>query len=325
MKIYQTNEIKNISLLGSKGSGKTTLAEAMLFECGVIKRRGSVEAKNTVCDYFPVEKEYGSSVFSTVFYAEFLNKKLNVIDCPGADDYVGNAITALNMTDTGVILVDAQYGVEVGTQNIFRTTASLKKPVIFALNQLDGEKADYDNVLEQMREIFGKKVIPIQYPLASGPSFNSMIDVLLMKKYSWGPDGGVPTIEEIPEAEMPKALELHQQLVEAAAENDETLMEKFFEQGHLSEDEMRDGIRKGLVDRSIFPVFCVSALKDMGVRRMMEFLGNVVPFVEQMPAPVDTKGNEIRPDSNGPLSIFMFKTTVEPHIGEVQYFKVMSG
>ncbi|MDE5812228.1 MAG: elongation factor G, partial [Muribaculaceae bacterium] len=302
-----------------------TLAEAMLFECGVIKRRGSVEAKNTVCDYFPVEKEYGSSVFSTVFYAEFLNKKLNVIDCPGADDYVGNAITALNMTDTGVILVDAQYGVEVGTQNIFRTTASLKKPVIFALNQLDGEKADYDNVLEQMREIFGKKVIPIQYPLASGPSFNSMIDVLLMKKYSWGPDGGVPTIEEIPEAEMPKALELHQQLVEAAAENDETLMEKFFEQGHLSEDEMRDGIRKGLVDRSIFPVFCVSALKDMGVRRMMEFLGNVVPFVEQMPAPVDTKGNEIRPDSNGPLSIFMFKTTVEPHIGEVQYFKVMSG
>ena len=161
MKIYQTNEIKNISLLGSKGSGKTTLAEAMLFECGVIKRRGSVEAKNTVSDYFPVEKEYGYSVFSTVFYAEFLNKKINVIDCPGADDFVGNAVTALNVTDTGVILVDAQYGVEVGTQNIFRTTASLNKPVIFAINQLDGEKADYDNTLEQMREIFGKKIVPM--------------------------------------------------------------------------------------------------------------------------------------------------------------------
>ncbi len=198
MKIYQTNEIKNISLLGSKGSGKTTLAEAMLFECGVIKRRGSVEAKNTVSDYFPVEKEYGYSVFSTVFYAEFLNKKINVIDCPGADDFVGNAVTALNVTDTGVILVDAQYGVEVGTQNIFRTTASLNKPVIFAINQLDGEKADYDNTLEQMREIFGKKIVPIQYPLSCGPTFNAMIDVLLMKKYSWGPEGGVPTIEEIP-------------------------------------------------------------------------------------------------------------------------------
>ena len=170
MKVYQTNEIKNISLLGSKGSGKTTLAEAMLFECGVIKRRGTVEAKNTVCDYFPVEKEYGSSVFSTVIYAEFLGKKLNVIDCPGADDFVGNAVTALNVTDTGLIVVNAQYGVEVGTQNIFRTTAGVNKPVIFALNQLDGEKADYDNVMEQMREVFGPKIVAIQYPLQCGPS-----------------------------------------------------------------------------------------------------------------------------------------------------------
>ncbi len=325
MKVYQTNEIKNIALLGSKGSGKTTLAEAMLYECGVIKRRGTVDAKNTVSDYFPVEKEYGYSVFSTVFYAEFLGKKLNVIDCPGADDFVGSAITALSVTDTGLIVINGQYGVEVGTQNIFRTTASLKKPVIFAMNQLDGEKADYDNVLEQMKEIFGSKVVPIQYPLTCGPGFNAMIDVLLMKKYSWGPDGGVPTIEEIPAEEMEKAKELHQQLVEAAAENDETLMEKFFDQGHLTEDEMREGIRKGLVDRSIFPVFCVSAEKDMGVRRMMEFLGNVVPFVEDMPAPIDANGEEVKPDSNGPLSLYVFKTTVEPHIGEVSYFKVMSG
>lgn len=325
MKVYQTNEIKNIALLGGKGSGKTTLTESMLFECGVIKRRGTIDAKNTVSDYFPVEKEYGYSVFSTVFYAEFLNKKLNVIDCPGGDDFVGNAITALNVTDTGVILVNAQYGVEVGTQNIFRTTASLHKPVIFAINQLDGEKADYENVIEQMREIFGKKVIAIQYPLQSGSGFNSFIDVLLMKKYSWGPDGGVPVIEDIPDDQLEHARELHQQLVEAAAENDETLMEKFFEQGHLTEDEMREGIRKGLMDRSIFPVFCVSALKDMGVRRMMEFLGNVVPFVEDMPAPIDTEGQEVKPDSNGPLSFYVFKTTVEPHIGEVSYFKVMSG
>ncbi|MDE5665983.1 MAG: elongation factor G, partial [Duncaniella sp.] len=325
MKVYQTNEIKNIALLGSKGSGKTTLAEAMLYECGVIKRRGTIEAKNTVSDSFPVEKEYGYSVFSTVFYAEFLNKKLNVIDCPGADDFVGNAITALNVTDTGVILINSQYGVEVGTQNIFRTTQSLKKPVIFALNQLDGEKADYENVMEQMREHFGKKIVAIQYPIQCGSGFNAMIDVLLMKKYSWGPEGGTPTIEDIPEEEQEKAHEMHQALVEAAAENDETLMEKFFDQGHLSEDEMREGIRKGLVDRSIYPVFCVSAAKDMGVRRMMEFLGNVVPFVEEMPAPETTEGVKVSPDSNGPLSLYFFKTTVEPHIGEVSYFKVMSG
>ena len=325
MKTYQTKEIKNIALLGSKGSGKTTLAESMLYECGVIKRRGTVAANNTVCDYFPVEKEYGYSVFSTVFYAEFLGKKLNVIDCPGADDFVGSAITALNVTDTGVILVNAQYGVEVGTQNIFRTTASLNKPVIFAMNQLDGEKADYENVLEQMRDIFGPKVVPVQYPIVSGPGFNAMIDVLLMKKYSWGPEGGTPTIEEIPAEEHARAMEYHRALVEAAAENDETLMEKFFEEEHLSEDELRMGIRKGLIDRSIYPLFCVSAEKDMGVRRMMEFLGNVVPFVEDMPAPVDTAGEEVKPDANGPLSIYVFKTTVEPHIGEVSYFKVMSG
>ncbi|MDE5805218.1 MAG: elongation factor G, partial [Paramuribaculum sp.] len=310
---------------GSKGCGKTTLAESMIFECGVIKRRGTVEAKNTVSDYFPVEKEYGYSVFSTIFYAEFLGKKLNVIDCPGADDFVGNAITALNVTDTGVIVINSQYGVEVGTQNIFRTASSLNKPIIFALNQLDGDKVDFENVYEQMKDVFGNKIVLVQYPLATGAGFNAMIDVLLMKKYSWGPDGGVPVIEEIPESEMPRALDLHQKLVEAAAENDETLMEKFFDQGHLTEDEMREGIRKGLVDRSVFPVFCVSAAKDMGVRRMMEFLGNVVPFVEDMPAPETVEGEEVAPDSNGPLSLYMFKTTVEPHIGEVSYFKVMSG
>lgn len=325
MKVYKTDEIKNIALLGSKGSGKTTLAEAMLYECGVIKRRGNIESGNTVCDYFPVEKEYGYSVFSTVFYAEFLNKKLNVIDCPGADDFVGSAITALNVTDTGVIVVDGQYGVEVGTQNIFRTTDQLHKPVIFALNQLDGEKADYDNVMAQLREAFGNRIVAVQYPIQCGPGFNAMIDVLLMKMYTWGPEGGVPTISEIPADQMDKAKELNRLLVEAAAENDEALMDKYIEQEMLTEDEMRLGIRKGLIDRSIYPVFCVSALKDMGVRRMMEFLGNVVPFIDEMPAPVNTNGNEVKPNSDGPTSIFVFKTSVEPHIGEVSYFKVMSG
>ncbi|MDE6443271.1 MAG: elongation factor G [Muribaculaceae bacterium] len=325
MKIYKTDEIKNIALIGSKGSGKTTLAESMLFECGVIKRRGFIEGANTVSDYFPVEKEYGYSVFSTVFNAEFNGKKLNVIDCPGADDFVGNSYTALGVCDTGVIVVDAEYGVEVGTQNIFRTTGKLKKPVVFALNQIDGEKADYEHVMEQLHEHFGSKVVAVQYPLESGPGFHSMIDVLLMKKYEWGPNGGVPTVTEIPEDQMERANELHNTLVEAAAENDETLMDKYFEQGHLTEDEMREGIRKGLIDRSIFPVFIVSALKDMGVRRMMEFLGNVCPFVSDMPAPETVNGVAVPPDSSGPLSVFFFKTSVEPHIGEVSYFKVMSG
>lgn len=325
MKVYQTNEIKNIALLGSSGSGKTTLVEAMLFESGVIKRRGSIAAKNTVSDYFPVEQEYGYSVFSTVLHVEWNNKKLNIIDCPGSDDFVGSTVTALNVTDTAIILLNGQYGVEVGTQNHFRYTEKLNKPVIFLVNQLDNEKSDYDNILEQLKEAYGSKVVPIQYPISTGPGFNALIDVLLMKKYSWKPEGGAPVIEDIPAEELEKATEMHKALVEAAAENDEGLMEKFFEQDSLSEDEMREGIRKGLVARGMFPVFCVCGGKDMGVRRLMEFLGNVVPFVSEMPKVQNTEGKEVAPDVNGPESLYFFKTSVEPHIGEVSYFKVMSG
>ena len=325
MRVYQTNEIKNIALVGSAGSGKTTLAESMLFEAGIIKRRGTVEAKNTVSDYFPVEQEYGYSVFPTVFHAEWNNKKLNIIDCPGSDDFVGGTITALNVTDEAVILINGQYGPEVGTQNHFRYTEKLKKPVIFLINQLDSDKCDFDAIIAIMQEIYGPKCVQIQYPISTGPGFNSLIDVLLMKKYSWKPEGGAPTIEDIPAEEMDKAMELHKALVEAAAENDEGLMEKFFEEETLTEDELREGIRKGLVTRSIFPVFCVCAGKDMGVRRLMEFLGNVVPFVSEMPKLHNTRGEEVTPDSNGPESLYFFKTGMEPHIGEVSYFKVMSG
>lgn len=325
MRVYQTNEIKNIALLGSAGSGKTTLAEAMLYESGLIKRRGSVEAKNTVSDYFPVEQEYGYSVFSTVFNVEWNNKKLNIIDCPGSDDFVGGAITALNVTDQAVISINGQYGPEVGTQNNFRYTEKLKKPVIFLVNQLDSDKCDFDSIISSMQDIYGPKCVQIQYPITTGPGFNALIDVLLMKKYSWKPEGGAPIIEDIPAEEMDKAMELHKALVEAAAENDETLMEKFFEEETLTEDEMREGIRKGLVTRSIFPVFCVCAGKSMGVHRLMEFLGNVVPFVSEMPKVHNTRGEEVAAESAGPESIYFFKTGVEPHIGEVSYFKVMSG
>jgi len=325
MRTYQTHEIKNIALLGNDGSGKTTLTESLLYEAGIIKRRGRITQHNTVSDYFPVEQEYGYSVFSTVFHVEWNGKKLNIIDCPGSDDFVGSALTALNVTDTCVLLLKGSSGVEVGTQNHFRYAEKLAKPVIFLVNQLDDENLDYDHLVAQLREIYGSKVVPVQYPVKTGPDFNCLIDVLLMKKYSWGPEGGAPTIEEIPEEEKEKAMEMHKALVEAAAENDESLMEKFFESESLTEDEMREGIRKGLASRGMFPVFCVCAVKDMGVRRLMEFLGNVVPFVDEMPKVHNTRGEEVVPSSDGPTSLYFFKTAVEPHIGEVQYFKVMSG
>jgi len=325
MKVYQSNEIKNISLLGSSGSGKTTLVEAMLYESGVIKRRGTVIGQNTVSDYFPVEKEYGYSVFSTIIQTEWLNKKLNFIDCPGSDDFIGGVVTSLNVTDTALILLNTQYGVEVGTNNHFRYTEKFNKPVIFVTNHLDQEKADFDRTLLQLKENFGNKVVQIQYPIVTGPQFNAVVDVLKMKMYQWKPEGGVPEVLEIPDYEIEKAQELHNVLVEAAAEHDEELMEKFFDQGSLTEDELRIGIRKGMVHRDMFPVFCVCAGRDMCVRRLMEFVGNVSPSVSQTEKPKTIDGIEVTADSNGPTSIYIFKTSVEPHIGEVSYFKVMSG
>ena len=324
MKAYKTNEIKNIAILGNDGAGKTTLTESLLFEAGLINRRGSVSAKNTASDYFPVEQEYGYSVFSTVFHAEANGKKLNFIDCPGSDDFAGAAITALNVTDTALILM-GRNGVEVATQNHFRYTEKLGKPVIFVLNQVDDERFDYDSLVEKTKTAFGSKVMPIQFPVATGPDFNAFIDVLTMKKYSWGAEGGKPKVEDIPADLMDKATEMHMALVEAAAEHDEALMEKFFESEELTDDEIREGVRKGLATRGIYPLVLTSAAKDMGVNRLMEFLGNVVPFVSDMPKVPNAAGEEVAPDANGPVSLFFFKTSMEPHIGEVQYFKVMSG
>lgn len=325
MKTYQTNEIRNIAILGSSGAGKTTLAEAMLYEAGVIKRRGRIEDGNTVSDYFPVEKEYGYSVFSSIISVEWMDRKLNFIDCPGSDDFIGNVVTSLNVTDTALMVLNAQYGLEVGTINQLRYIKKLNKPLIFVVNQLDHPKADFENVISQLKADYGEKAVLVQYPVNIGEEFNAVIDVLTNKMYRWKPEGGVPDVLEIPDNEKEKAAELHQKLVEAAAEHEESLMEKFFDQGTLTQDEMRFGIRKGLIYRDIYPIFCVCAERDMCVRRTLEFLGNVVPYVADMEPPVNTEGQPIKPDINAPTSLFFFKTTVEPHVGEVSYFKVISG
>ena len=325
MKNYSAKEIKNIVLIGAPGTGKTTLAEAMAFEGKVIDRRGSIEANNTLSDNTDIEHEYKRSIYSTILFTEFMDRKLNIIDCPGSDDFCGSLFSAFKVGDVGVFLFNAQNGWEVGSEIQARYARLLKKPVIGVVNQLDAEKANFEATIESIRAASRVKPVIVQYPVNQGPEFNAFIDVLLMKKYSWGPEGGAPTIEEIPAEEMDKAMEMHKALVEAAAENDEGLMEKFFEQDSLTEDEMREGIRKGLAARGMFPVFCVCAGKDMGVRRLMEFLGNVVPGVSEMPKVHNTRGEVVEPDPDGPTSLYFFKTGVEPHIGDVQYFKVMSG
>ncbi len=325
MKTFQTDYIKNIALLGNSGSGKTTFAESMLLNGGVIDRRGNIESKNTASDYHLIEQENENSLYSTVLYAEFKDKKINFIDTPGLDDFVGGIISSLNPVDTGLMMVSASNGVEVGTEIQFRHTDQANKALVFVVNGLDHEKSNFDKAIELLKERFGGNIVLAQFPVNEGIDFNSVIDVITMKMYKYGPDGGTPEILDIPDDQKDKADNLHNELVEKAAENDDKLMELFFENETLTEDEMRKGIKMGLVQRGIFPVFCASAKKNMGVARIMEFIVNAAPSPNEMPAPKNNAGQEIKCDASGPASIFMFKASLEEHIGEVNYFKVMSG
>lgn len=325
MKTYQTDQIKNIVLLGNAGSGKTTLAETMLFEGKIIDRRGTVEGKNTVSDHNLIEHENTSSVYSTVLYTEYMDRKINILDAPGSDDFIGGVVSSLRAADTGILLVNAQNGVEVGTEIHFRRSGEANKPLVIAANSLDHEKSNFDKAVEMSKERFGNNVVVVQYPVNEGIGFTSIIDVLKMKMYKFPVDGGKPEESDIPDDQVGKAEDLHNELVEKAAENDEELMELFFEKDSLNEDEMRKGITAGLIQRGIFPVFCISAKNNIGVARLLEFINNAVPLSSEMPPPKNSQDKEITCDPKGPASLFVFKTSIEEHVGEINYFKVMSG
>lgn len=325
MKTYQTGQIKSIAILGNSGSGKTTLCEAMLFNGGVIERRGTVDARNTVSDYRPVEHENGNSIFSTVLYSEFRNKKINIIDTPGLDDFSGNVVSSLFATDCAVLTINVQNGVEVGSEIAFRHAEKAHKPLILAVNGLDHEKANFERSIEMMKDRFGSNTNVVQYPVNEGAGFNSIIDVLRMKMLQYPVEGGISKILDIPEDQMEKALELHNALVEKAAESDESLMEQFFANDSLTEEEIRSGIAKGIVTRGIFPVFCLSAKNNIGVDSLMEFIVSEAPSITDMPSPVNSRGDMVKADPAGPASVYVFKSSIEEHIGEINYFRVFSG
>jgi elongation factor G len=325
MKVYQTNEIRNIALVGGAKAGKTTLAEAMLFQGGVIKRRGTIEDKNTVSDYREIEIERQNSIFSTVLYAEYAGKKINMVDAPGFDDFMGEVLAALKVCETAVLVVNAQNGVEVGTEITWRYTTRLEKPVVFVLNQLEHEKANFEEVIQNLHNQFGNKVIATQFPVQSGSGFNAIVDVISMKLYKYSGDTGKSTIEDIPGDLMPKAEDLRNQIIEAAAESDEALMEKYFEEGTLSEEEIAKGLVESIKQRNVFPLFCTSAKLNYGVDRFMDFVVTSLPAPNEV-APAKSKdGRELKCDASLPLAAFVFKTVIESHLGEVSFFKVCSG
>ena len=325
MKTYSTKEIKNIALLGNAGSGKTTLAEAMIFEGGVIPRRGDVDHKNTVSDFHQIEQENQTSMYSSIMYTEYNGKKINILDVPGADDFVGGTVSSLHVADTGVLLINAQNGVEVGTEIHSRWLDKFNMPTVVVVNKCDHDHANFEKAFETIKDSLGGDTVLVQYPVNAGPGFDSIVDIIQMKLYKYAKDGGKPEILDIPDSEKERAEELRNELIEKAAENDEALMELFFENDGLTEDEMRKGIKAGLVARGMFPVFCLSARNDQGVGRFMEFLTNVAPSADDLEAVKTTDGTEVTCDEKGPASVFVFKTSVESHIGEINFFKVMSG
>lgn len=325
MKTFQTDQIKNIALLGNSGSGKTTLAEAMLFNGGIIERRGTIEGNNTVSDYHPIEHENGNSIFSTVLYTEFLNKKINIFDTPGLDDFSGGVISSLFASDSAVMTINAQNGVEVGTEIHFRHAEKDHKPVMLVVNSLDHEKANFEKTLEMLKERLSNNIVLIQYPVNEGFGFNSIIDLLQMKMLRYSKDGGKAEIVDIPADQAGKAAELHGLLVEKAAESDEALMELFFSNDSLSEDELKKGVAKGIATRGMYPVLCVSSKNNIGVDRLLEFIINEAPSITDMPAPLNNKGVEVKPNPAGPASVYVFKSSIEEHIGEINYFRVYSG
>ncbi|MBN1340834.1 MAG: elongation factor G [Bacteroidales bacterium] len=325
MKVYQTKDIRNIALVGGAKSGKTTLAEDMLFEGGIINRRGSIDDKNTISDYRPIELERENSVFSTVMYTEFNDKKVNIIDTPGFDDFVGEVTAALKVADTAVMVINAQNGVEVGTEIGWRNTSKLNTPVIFAINHLEHENSNFDETIRQMKTQFGGSLSIIQYPVNPGHGFDTVIDLLKMKMFKFPEDGSKATITDIPDGEKAKAEELQAAMIEDLASSDEALMEKFFENGTLTEDEMRQALKVGLRTRGLFPVLCVGAKHNMGVNRLLEFICNNAPAPDEMPPVKTTSGKEFNCNPTGPVSAFIFKTSIEPHFGEVSFFKVYNG
>ena len=325
MKNYTTDRVKTVALTGNAGSGKTTMAEAMLFEGGIIERRGDVRSNNTVSDYNQIEQEYESSIFSTVMYTEHSDSKINILDVPGADDFVGGTVSSLHVADAAVMLINAQHGVEVGTEIHSRWLDKYNKPVVIVINHCDHDKANFDKAFESVKESFGINAVLAQFPVNAGPGFNAIVDIIKMKQYTYPKDGGKPEVGEIDAEHQEHAEELRNELIEKAAENDEKLMELFFENDGLTEDEMRLGIRAGLLSRGMFPIFCASAEKNIGVGRILEFITRVVPSADQLPAAKTMDDKEVAALASAPVSLFVFKTSFESHIGEVNHFKVMSG
>lgn len=325
MKIYESGKIRNIVLAGHAGSGKTTLAETMMFESGTIGRRGSIEEKSTVSDYSELEKEKQKSVFSTTMNLDWRGTKINLLDSPGTPDFVGEVIRSMTVADTAIFVLNSEYGVEVGTESLWKRAEEINLPSFFVVNKLDMEQSDFQKCVDMAKDRFGREVVIVQYPYSEGEEFHAIIDVLKMTMYEFPEDGGRPDKLPIPESHKSQAELLHNELVEAIAENDESLMDLYFENGELDEYQMREGLQMALLNRQIYPMFCSCASGNMGSGRIMGFIGNVTPSPLEANPVKTVEGEDLIPGKEGKPVLFSFKTYSESHVGNLTFFKTYNG
>ena len=329
MKQFLASDIRNFAIVGHGASGKTCLAEAMLKIGGEINRLGTIEDGSTTSDYHPGEKSRQISIHSTPLHMEWMDKKFNMIDTPGYSDFIGEALGALSVVDMAVITIHAVNGVEVCTETMWNHASQLGIPKMLVVNGLDREHTKFDTILEQARKRFGNNVFPMQLPVNEGPGYNQNVDVLRTELISYQADGsGKMTEGELPEELKEKVKGLHEELIEYVAESDDTLLEKFFEQGSLSEEEMRNGIHRAIQDQTFIPLFCTSATSNIGVARVCDFISKYgsSPDDRKTVTAQDDQGNDADVSLDGSETVLqIFKTMSESHVGELSLFRVYSG
>jgi elongation factor G len=336
MKEYSPENLRNVSLIGHGGAGKTSLTEAMLFSAGTTNRLGRVEEGNTLSDYHPDEIERQISINTSLLFCEWKSKKINILDTPGYLDFTGEVKGALRVSDTALVVLKAVEGAEVGTEITWKYTQEYNNGAVFVVNKLDQENADFDNALHQARETLSHDVIPVQFPLKQGLGFESIVDVVRMKLLKYAPGGnGKYTELEIPAEAQGRAAEFRQQLLELIAETDESLLNKYLEQGGLSDDEVKQGLRAGIRQRKVFPLLCCSATQNVGVSGLLDFIVDFCPAPSEVGGVTGKRPGVTNGDAkdvvtvpqapNAQPSLFAFKTVSESHVGELSFFRVCTG
>ena len=327
MKNYTTDKIRNLSLVGHSGSGKTSLIEALLYKTGAIDKKGRVEDGSTVSDYENQEKKRHISIQTSIIPIEFEDYKINFIESPGFFDFEGEVLQALRASEAALFVIDGENGIEVGTEKYWKYTQEINLPSIIFVNKLDKENANFNKIVSDLHIEFGKKVIPLTLMLGEGDKFEGIIDVLDKKAYTY--ENGVKKEVEIPEIRLAEVDAVYEEIIEAVAETDDSLMEKFFEGEEFSESEFIKGLSQAILEGTVVPLIAGSSEKEIGLTQLLEVITRYMPSIDDETANIGFRVKDgyeaFTPREDGPFSAVVFKTLADPFLGKISIFKVLSG